>query len=40
MNLEMNTSLKLLEMQWRKLGTLKYSDICSSTVPIDEKKLF
>lgn len=24
-------------MQWRKLGTLKYSDICCSTVTISEK---
>lgn len=26
-----------MEIQWRKLITLKYSDICSSSIPIEEK---
>ncbi|KAF0711661.1 Zinc finger protein, partial [Aphis craccivora] len=34
---KINTDMELLEMQWRKLGILKYSDICCSTVTISEK---
>jgi len=34
---EDNVDIETLEIQWRKLITLKYSDICSTNIPIEEK---